>query len=480
MTTKNHKDKVHIKFDQKLVIIGFGSIAQGVLPLILRHIDIEKKNIAIVSADGKGKSIAEKEGIPFHTEPLNPQNFKAVLEKYLDPKGGFVLNLSVDVSTIDLIRFCQERGALYLDACIEPWMGGYTDPTLTLSQRSNYGLRETALALKRSSTEKTTAVLAHGANPGLVSHFLKQALLTIAKDTGHSAGTPANKEGWARLMRELGVKTIHIAEYDSQVADKPKKLGRFENTWSVYGFHAEGLNQPSELSWGTHEKYFPGDAKHHDFGCGAGIYLQRSGAKTLMRTWTPSRGHFLGRLVTHNESISIGDYFTVREGDNVVFRPTVHYAYRPCDAAVLSLDESLGNNSELQPEQKILVDELVEGMDELGVLIMGHAKGAYWYGSQLSIEETRKLAPYQNATGLQVTAGVLGAMIWAMENPQAGIVEADDLDFERVMEIVRPYMGEMKGEYTDWTPLKGRDALFPGTEDIDKEDPWQFKNFRFV
>jgi homospermidine synthase len=172
----------------------------------------------------------------------------------------------------------------------------------------------------------------------------------------------------------------------------------------------------------------------------------------------------------------MADFFTLKNGENIVYRPTVHYAYRPCDAAMLSLEEVVGNNSQLQDEQRILLDDITDGMDELGVLVMGHKKKAYWYGSQLTIDQTRQLAPYQNATGLQVTAGVLSGMIWAMENPTSGIVEADELDFERVMEIVDPYMGAMVGEYTDWTPLKGREMLFP--EDIDQEDPWQFKNFR--
>ena len=93
------------------------------------------------------------------------------------------------------------------------------------------------------------------------------------------------------------------------------------------------------------------------------------------------------------------------------------------------------------------------------------------------MEGTGKLAPYQNATGLQVTAGALGGMIWAMENPRAGIVEADEIDHERVMEIITPYMGKMVGAFTDWTPLKSADAAF--ATDIDKSDPWQFKNFLF-
>ena len=469
---KNHKK--HISFPGKLVVVGFGSIGQGILPLILWHIDIDPKNIFIVTGDNRGRTIAEKEGIDFHVEPLNPQNYHKVLEPLLG-EGGFLLNLSVDVSSVHLIRFCQDRGTLYLDTCVEPWTGGYIDPTLTLSQRSNYGLRETALALRETYKNGPTAVIAHGANPGIISHFLKQALLTIARDIGSSTQKPGTKEEWAQLMRSLGVKTIHVAEYDSQVADRPKKIGRFENTWSVYGFHAEGVNQPSEIGWGTHEKQLPAGAHRHESGCDASIYLEKPGAVVPVRTWTPSRKHFIGRVVTHHESIAIADFFTIKNGSEVAYRPTVHYAYRPCDAALLSLEETVGKNLQLQDEQYILVDEIKSGMDELGVLLMGHPKGAYWYGSQLTIEETRKLAPYQNATGLQVTAGALGAMIWAMENPKRGIVEADNIDFERVMEIIEPYMGTMVGEYTDWTPLKGRDGLFP--EDTNPTDPWQFKNF---
>ena len=115
-------------------------------------------------------------------------------------------------------------------------------------------------------------------------------------------------------------------------------------------------------------------------------------------------------------------------------------------------------------------------MDELGVLLMGHAKNAYWYGSRLSIEEARRLAPYNNATGLQVVAGILGAMVWAMKNPNAGIVDSEEMDHNVVLEVAKPYLGEMLGVYTDWTPLQDRGRLFP--EKIHKEDTWQFENFR--
>ncbi len=168
----------------------------------------------------------------------------------------------------------------------------------------------------------------------------------------------------------------------------------------------------------------------------------------------------------------------MRDDGSVRYRPTVHYAYHPCDDAVLSLHELVGKNWELQAEKRLMMDEIGRGMDELGVLLLGHAKGAYWYGSRLTIEEARRVAPHNNATSLQVTAAVLGGMVWALENPQAGIVEADDIDHARVMEIALPYLGEMGGAYADWTPLKDRGRLFP--EDVDAADPWQFRNVRVV
>ena len=158
-----------------------------------------------------------------------------------------------------------------------------------------------------------------------------------------------------------------------------------------------------------------------------------------------------------------------------MYRPTCHYAYHPCNEAVLSLHEMFGQAGKVQDEHHILDEqEIVDGIDELGVLLYGHEKNAYWFGSQLSVEETRRIAPYQNATGLQVTSAVLAGMVWALENPSAGIVEADEIDFRRCLEVQMPYLGPVNGFYTDWTPLEGRPGFFP--EDIDTSDPWQFRN----
>lgn len=464
----------HVTFAGRVVMIGFGSIGQAMLPLLFRHIGLKAGQFTIISRSDDKSGIAREFGVEFIAQPLKHGNYEAILEPHLQ-EGDFLLNLSVDVSSLDLIRYCWKRGILYLDTCIEPWAGRYTDPGFTPSQRSNYALREEVLAFRLDKRNGPTAVVTEGANPGLASILVKQALLNMAADNDIDREPPVSHEDWAKLGEQLNVKVIHIAERDTQISNRRKEKDEFVNTWSVDGFVGEGL-QPSELGWGSHERHFPEDGARHGYGSDAAIYLRRPGASTLVRSWTPLEGPFHGFLVTHGEAISIADHLTLRQDDQVIYRPTVHYAYYPCDDAVLSLHELAGKNWQMQRKKRIMRDEITQGMDELGVLLMGNGKGVYWYGSRLSIGQARELVPHNTATSLQVVAGILGGMVWAMRNPRAGVVEPDDLDYQTVLEVASPYLGELVGVYSDWTPLRDRSPLFE--EHKDDADPWQFVNFR--
>jgi homospermidine synthase len=469
--------RICAEFGARLVILGFGCIGRGVLPLLLRHIAIRPGQIRIVTDHDAHRDVADRHGVALRVQALTRENYRSVLAEELGP-GDFLLNLSINVGSVDLVAWCQRNGVCYLDACIEPWAGGYYDATLTPSQRSNYGLREAVLALRQPAGRPApTAVVTHGVNPGLVSHFVKQALLDVADATHPGEAAPRDRAGWADLARRLGVKTIQVAERDTQMSAARKQVGEFVNTWSVEGFAGEGC-QPAELGWGTHERHWPADARRHGYGSDAALYLDRPGAATRVRSWTPLEGPYHGFLITHGEAISVADFLTVREADSsVAYRPTVHYAYHPCDDAVLSLHELAGKHWMLQPRRRELgAADVTSGMDELGVLLCGHARNAYWYGSRLSIDAARRLSPLNNATSLQTAAGVLAGVVWAMRHPEAGIVEPDEMDFREVLDVATPYLGEMVGVFSDWTPLEGRGALF--VEDVDEADPWQFKNVR--
>jgi homospermidine synthase len=467
-------NQIYAPLKGKLLMLGFGSIGQAMLPLLFRHLDVKSQQVMIIAKHEDKHGIAKEYSVEYITQALTEDNYEAVLDRYLG-EGDFLLNLSVDVASLALISFCWRRGILYLDTCIEPWAGRYMDPNLSLSQRSNYFLREEVLAFRLDKRQGPTAVVTQGANPGLASIFVKQALLNMAADNQIAFEKPTCYEEWAALAHKLNIRVIHIAERDTQISDRRKERDEFVNTWSVDGFVGEGM-QPAELGWGSHEKYFPDDAARHGFGSDAAIYLKQPGMATRVRSWTPLEGPYHGFLITHGESISIADHLTLREKGDVIYRPTVHYAYHPCDDAVLSVHEVMGKNWQLQSKQRIMRDEIKSGRDELGVLLMGNEKGAYWYGSRLTIDEARKLVPYNTATSLQVVAGVLGGMVWALENPNAGVVEPDDIDYETVMRVATPYLGEMAGVYGDWTPLQGRSPLYDSH--ADESDPWQFINFR--
>ena len=464
---------VHARIDGPLVMIGFGSIGRGTLPLIERHIAFDRSQFTVIDPSDAFAHILQDHGIRHLQVALTPDNLQAVMEDLFPEGRGFIVNLSVDVGSIDLMLLCQKLGIQYIDTVIEPWPGFYFGSPLPNAERTNYPLREKVRALGKGFVGGPTAVSCCGANPGMVSWLLKEALLRLAADTGVAAA-PVTQADWAALAMQLGVKGVHVAERDTQIAQRPKPAGVFVNTWSVDGLLSEGY-QPAELGWGTHEKTLPPAGHAFADGPGYAIWIDRPGADTRVRSWCPDVGQQFGLVVTHNEALSISEYYTVREGDRAVYRPTCHYAYHPCNDAILSLHEMNGAGQVPAARHILTADEIVSGGDDLGVFLYGHAKGALWYGSRLSIEEARANAPYQNATGMQVTSAVLAAMVWVAENPYAGFVEADEMDHARCLEVQRPYLGRVEAHYTDWTPLAHRINRF--AENRDDSDPWQFINF---
>jgi homospermidine synthase len=346
---------------------------------------------------------------------------------------------------------------------------------LDLRSRTNFVIREKALQLAAElGPDAPTAVVDHGANPGLVSHFVKRALLNLDSTLRSGNTRPATREDWAALARDLEVAVIQIAERDTQVSDHAKRHGEFVNTWSIDGFVDE-LLQPSELAIGVHELNLPARARQHRRGSST-LYLPRPGGGTFARSWTPSVGGYQGMLVTHDEVFSIADFFSLREGQRFTYRPTVMFVYHPCDDAMLSALELEGRGWKMQPTSRRLSHDIAAGMDELGVLLAGHARNAYWFGSQLSIEEARRHLGFANATTVQVVAGALAATVWAIRHPRSGLVEPDQMSHEECLAVAEPYLGKLTGQFTEWTPLQGRGELFP--EKLDVDNPWQLQNVR--
>ena len=423
------------------------------------------------------------QGATYVQDQITRGNLDAQLSKYLKA-GDFLLDLAWNIDANTILQWCYDHGVLYLNTSVEEWdpyEGGSNKHPL---ERTLY-YRHMRMRDMKSRWTKTgaTAIVEHGANPGLVSHLVKKSLVDIATRALKEGKASSDvedalvNENYQNLALALNVKVIHISERDTQVTNKPKQWGEFVNTWSVEGFYEEGV-APAELGWGTHEKSLPTNAYEHPSGPKNQIAIAQPGATTWVRSWVP---HFeiQGMVIRHGEAFTISDHLTVWDNGKAIYRPTVHYAYCPSNEAIVSMKELEMLNWELHKNQRIMNDEITSGDDRLGVLLMGHPYKSWWTGSLLNIEDSRKLIPGQSATTVQVSSAVYAAVAWAMKNPNAGLLVPDELPWREVLGYAEKYWGGIHSEAADWDPLVNRRDLFEGWNDkkVDRSDPWQFSNF---
>lgn len=476
----------------RVLVLGCGSVAQCTVPLLISELGIEPGRVTVVDfVDNRARiagSIAK--GVRYEQDRVTPDNLDTFLGGRVG-QGDLLLDLAWNIDCPTIVNWCRDHGVRYLNTSVELW-DPYDEMADTPPLDRTLYVRHMALRRMRDAwadNHGPTAVVEHGANPGLVSHFAKQALTEIGARLLRD-GLAAEPGALERALADgsfnhvamlTGTKVIHVAERDTQVSAVPKRVNEFVNTWSVEGFYEEGV-APAELGWGTHERHLPPNAWVH---AGEGpcnqICIARPGMETWVRSWVPS-GETRGMVIRHGEAFTLCEHLTVRdELGHDAFRPTVHYAYHPSDPAISSVLELRMRNWEIQPESRILNDEIVSGRDELGVLLMGHPYRSWWTGSRLSIDEARAVLPSQNATTLQVAASILGAVTWMIEHPEEGLCVPDDLPWEDILRVATPYLGTMHSGPADWDPVSSRRDLFAKYSDeadhVDHADPWQFTNF---
>lgn len=482
------------EFQKRVLLLGFGSVAQCTLPVLFKHLKVAPANVTVLDFEDQSALVKPwtDQGVRFVCDRVTPENLGALLGKYVGA-GDVLIDLAWNIDCGEILQWCHDHGVLYINTSVEVWdpydREHYAHPTQRTLYARHLKLRQRKAGWKEPGP---TAVIEHGANPGLISHWTKQGLLDIAeRGLAEKRLTGAVAEqvqqsvkslAFNQLAMHLGVKVIHCSERDTQVTNQPKLVDEFVNTWSIEGFREEGTTT-AEMGWGTHEKELPKFAYEHQEGPKNQICLAQMGMNTWVRSWVPDYS-IRGMVVRHGEAFTISDALTVWEGGKpgagkAIYRPTVHYAYRPCDSAIASLNELRGYDYKLQPKLRIMRDEITAGSDILGALLMGHTFNSWWTGSDLSIEEARRLVPHQNATTLQVAISVVAAVLWMLDNPARGVCVPDELPHDFVLKIAKPYLGRSISVPSDWTPLAHFDNFFEGyaAADLDPSDPWQFKNF---
>lgn len=289
-----------------------------------------------------------------------------------------------------------------------------------------------------------TAVLECGANPGMISHFAKHALMQMAKRSNRKSPylkACIKERRYNSLAKELGVEVIHVSETDSTVfLDKGRR--EFCNTWCVNGLLSE-YNWPAEFGWGSHEKALPKGAELvHDCVIDTNIKSR----DLYVETYVPGE-KFIGCVISHGEGLSLASYLKDSE-----YCPTVHYAYRFSPIVWRSI-KKLGDKDSVPRENSHVVnnyEDKIEGTDTLGALLLTRGKKAFWCGSILS-NDRDETGDYQG-TLVQVAAPLLSCLSWMLKNPKRGWMFPEEVDTDYMIKSASPYLGEIVCDYVDYRP----------------------------
>lgn len=170
-----------IRFDHKVLFVGYGSVARCTLPIFVKHIQVPLENITVLDFEDQAEILKPwtEQGVCFVRQRITPENMGAILGKYL-AAGDLLIDLAWNIDCCGILQWCHDRGVLYLDTSVEAWDpydgSDREHPTERTLYHRHMAIRE---MMSQWKTPGPTAVVEHGANPGLISHFVKQGLIDI-------------------------------------------------------------------------------------------------------------------------------------------------------------------------------------------------------------------------------------------------------------------------------------------------------------
>lgn len=424
---------------------------------------------------------------------LTRENYRDVLDSILSI--DLIIDLSVHVDSLSIIEYCHARGLNYISTALEDWddypswKGTIDDITQRTLAYKQYQIMD------KYPAPSATMLIDHGMNPGLITHFVKRALVELAaangikcdRKSGGSSGdssdsssdintTPGWPWGWflgggavtresagiptsandyvnascfASIAQQLGLQTIHCSERDTQITNKRITADTFTCTWSPIGFYEE-VTDPSQMGWGTSESTLPPDAIRYE----SELFLPTRGIETFARSYEPFGGELVGNVVPHGESSTIVNYLTIGTSrTNATYRPSMYYVYNSCPAAMQSLANLKVRNYDMMPNFHVLESqEIISGYDSVGALMLFDVRNSFFSGTSIDNKFAKTISPYINATTIQVACGVLSGVDWIVRNPNEGICWPESVPYERVFELSGAFLGDITCKEVPWKP----------------------------
>lgn len=466
--------KNQFSFNNKILIIGCGSIGASLLYLIINFIKIDPKLITIIDKDILKLDKIQKFvnlGVNKHIIKLDQHNTKEFIINYLKlSKNDIIIDASYEISTKYMYQLCSESGISYINSSVESWE---IEPTFTEKDYTFSSLIEDIILLDKQTLKKeNNFIIGLGGNPGNVNIWTLYAL-----DKINNKKNKFSYNSYAELAQKMGLRVIHISEKDSQITNKPRKRNEYLNTWSsdAISWYGEAIGN-IEISWGTHEKNTY-DKIVDSLSNPYQKIMDRKGYTTFGLTYTPISRNTVGMLIRHEECYTICRKLSIVDNNNnIVYKPSCYYVYKPCDSSMASINELIERNNDYHRKTRLMTCDIIEGRDELGCNLFFENGEIWWIGSLLDINEARLTFDNQdteliNATLLQVLAGYMGGLFYLIQSIQSktyrGLLLPEDMPVKQFLKWTRPLLGPFGlMEIKDWN-----------IECKDKKNLWQFSDF---
>lgn len=459
-----------IKFEGRIVQFGFGAVGKSFFEKISQEIKFNENKYFIITRDKfEFDAYINLGGIAsnFIVSEITRDNFRQVFEPYLY-SGDLLIDFADTVGTRDICDWCAEKNIMYINTgeadWPDNWYSIFDENELKNALKDKYNNNQV--------TNKYPIVLQHGNNPGLVSHFVKAAIEYIVntqfkKDKQLKMLLKNNK--FNEAAQALGIKMIHVNDIDLQEVKDEYSDTLLFSTWCTDSFWFEMLSEAT-LNIGTHEKIdFEDECNFVNYQKGF-LEFKKIAADKKCRTYYPF-GEFEGFLVPHEETITIAKSLEVKEGGQVVYRPTVMFVYSPCAYATnYFINAKVNDYPEPDPSKPmdcedindrtiirgyvypnnfeiVYQEKIVSGTEYVGVLLIGDNFEPVWVGNRVEasfLYKNKKNSYWQTPTITPVAMSALAAVCWMLKNKEkGGIYFPDDImDYKYILHIAEKYISK--------------------------------------
>ena len=427
----------------KFVFIGCGSSGRGLLEL-WQTIPNQLKNYKIIIVEPKeipDELLDRYDDIEHLKGKITKENMNKFFDEYID-ENTFVINVSVDVDSLLLMKKCKERKAMYIDSSIEDYEEEAKKQKPIEQKTLYYRGIQTEKQLNKIRTHNAKSILhSHAMNPGLISCFVLYWIDWYVNKYGDAKMKKhLKKQEFGILSKQIGIDTIHVSEVDTQTTDLKYDPNIFYSSWSSNGFQEEARDLVQIVGEDNEFKnkigFVKSKIKPHTF------YMEERGMNVEHESYIfndklePMK--YKGMMIPHYEPFSLSEWLSYGE-----YCPNIYYVYKPMPIALKSLEKLRENDYKLLEGYVLRGYNVTSGYDAVGATIILKDKRLFWCGSILDIFQTRKMGLiFTGPTCLQIVISMTRAIEYLIKHQKEGLITSEEIPYKYMVDNCKPFLGQ--------------------------------------